>query len=106
MHIARRTYQLTGRFPKSERYGLTQQARRSAVSIASNIAEGSARGSTADFCRFLNIARGSAAELETQLILAIDLDYLESRTSNDLLGDIDRSRAMLARLIQTLRKTA
>jgi len=102
MHIARETYKATQRFPKYERYGLTQQTRRSAVSIASNIAEGSARGSQADFCRFLYIARGSAAELETQLTLAADLDYLDSRLFRDLLHDVDRSRAMMARLIQTL----
>jgi len=62
-------------FPTDERFGLTQQMRRSAVSIPSNIAEGAARGSDPDFRRFLFIAKGSAAELETQLLVAAGLGY-------------------------------
>ena len=66
-------YRETSRFPSSEQFGLTSQMRRSAASIATNIAEGCGRGSDADFGRFLQIALGSASELEYQLLLAADL---------------------------------
>ena len=64
-------YEATSRFPRAENLGLVQQIRRAAVSIPSNIAEGQFRNSTKDFKQFLSIALGSAAELETQLIIAI-----------------------------------
>lgn len=68
-------YQLTESFPKEEIYGLTSQIRRSAVSISSNIAEGSIRGSKKDFCHFLRIASGSIAELETQITISKRLPF-------------------------------
>jgi four helix bundle protein len=77
-------YQVTRNFPKEELYGLTNQLRRAAVSIPSNIAEGHARASTAEFVRFLSIARGSLAEVETHLLIARRLAYL----SNDQLAPI------------------
>ena len=77
-------YQITRNFPKEELYGLTNQLRRAAVSIPSNIAEGHARASTAEFLRFLSIARGSLAEVETQLLIAQRLGYL----TNDQLTPI------------------
>jgi four helix bundle protein len=67
------TYKVTGEFPKSEIYGLTSQMRRAAVSVASNIAEGAGRGSKAEFRQFLNMARGSNCELQTQLVIASNL---------------------------------
>jgi four helix bundle protein len=70
MQLTVDVYATTSNFPASERFGLTQQIRRSAVSVVSNIAEGAARGSTRNFIAFLHIARGSLAELETQLLLA------------------------------------
>ncbi len=67
IELTLKIYALTDKFPKEETYGLTSQMRRSAVSIPSNIAEGSIRGSKKDFCHFLRIASGSVAELQTQL---------------------------------------
>ena len=68
-------YRLTDKFPKEEVYGLTSQMRRAAVSIPSNIAEGSIRGSKKDFCHFLRIASGSVAELETQVEISKNLPF-------------------------------
>ncbi|MFA6400147.1 MAG: four helix bundle protein [Salinivirgaceae bacterium] len=69
-------YNLTRRFPKEELFGLTSQLRRSSQSIPSNIAEGCGRNSDKDLCRFLDMANGSAFELETQLILSFDVDLI------------------------------
>lgn len=74
--LATEVYRATGSFPKEEAYGLTSQIRRSVVSIASNIAEGAGRSHEKEFAQFLSIAYGSAYELETQLIIAKNLNYL------------------------------
>jgi four helix bundle protein len=71
--------------PKDELYGLTSQLRRASVSVPSNIAEGQARYSRGEFHHFLNNARGSLAEVETQILLARDLEYLPSKEANTLL---------------------
>jgi four helix bundle protein len=92
----------TQRFPDSERFGLTSQIRRAAVSIPSNIAEGNARHSVADYLRFLTMARGSLAELETQLILSSDLGFLED--PSPLLNSLDEVKRILQGLIQSLRR--
>ena len=76
MDLAVFTYQLTGYFPKEEKYGLISQIQRAAVSIPSNIAEGSGRVSDKDFQRFISIAMGSSFELETQVILAFRFKYI------------------------------
>ena len=75
MELAARVYSVTADFPKAEIYGLTSQMRRAAVSIASNIAEGSVRGTRKDFKQFVAIARGSNCELQTQLLLAKELKF-------------------------------
>ena len=77
MRLVRDVYSATRRLPDDERFGLIAQMRRAAISIPSNIAEGAARGSKADFVRFLLIARGSLIELDTQLWLCKDLGYLD-----------------------------
>src|SRR6202451_4556385 len=78
VELAETVYRVTARFPKSELFALSSQMRRAAVSIPSNIAEGRARNSTREFLYFLSVSRGSLAELETQLELAIRLDYADS----------------------------
>jgi four helix bundle protein len=80
-------YQVTLHFPKSELYGLTSQLRRSSVSIASNLAEGSGRGSDGELARFLAIAKGSATELHTQLLIASRVGLLPSARYRTLVGD-------------------
>jgi four helix bundle protein len=79
-------YQHTRTFPKEEMYGLTSQLRRSSASIGANIAEGCGRRSDAEMKRFLQIARGSANEVEYHLLLARDLQYLAAEEFNDLEG--------------------
>ena len=81
IELAGLVYELTGDFPQSELYGLTSQMRRAAVSIASNIAEGSARGTKRDFRQFVAVARGSNFELQTQLVIAQKLDFGQSEKS-------------------------
>ncbi len=76
MLLAKMVYQVTGLFPSNEQYGLTSQIKRAVVSIPSNIAEGAGRGSDKEFAHFLSIALGSAFELETQMILANDFNFL------------------------------
>ena len=95
-------YRLTGRFPPEERFGLSSQLRRAAVSVSSNIAEGAARGTSRDFQRFLRIARGSLAELETQILIAYRCGLLASGTEIDShIRDIGR---MLNGLIRSINR--
>ena len=86
MDLVEMVYQVTKGFPKEEHYGLTNQLRRAAVSVPSNIAEGQARNSTAEFRNFLSIARGSLAEVETQLLIAERLKYIDSEKLGEILN--------------------
>jgi four helix bundle protein len=95
-------YRITKKFPKEERYGLTSQIRRAAVSIPSNIAEGYGRKTTADYLRFLYIAYGSICELETQLLLSSDLNYVNKENLKALRDDTEEVERMLKALIKSL----
>jgi len=97
MKLVAAVYQLTVLLPKNEWFGLTAQARRAAVSVPSNIAEGAARNSTREFVQFLGIATGSLAELETQMELAVMLKYLPGDT------EILRHTHRVGRLLTALR---
>ena len=82
-------YKLTGQLPDEEKFGLISQMRRCSVSIPSNIAEGYGRNSDAEMNRFLNIARGSSYELETQLLLSIELGFIKTDQSYELSEQLD-----------------
>ena len=99
--LAKGIYSLTKGFPREEIHGLVSQMRRAAVSIPSNIAEGAARSSRKDFIRFLYVALGSLAELETQLLLSRELGFTESSEIDEA---VDRIRKMLIGLIRNLGK--
>jgi len=101
MEIVAIVYRLTARFPKDETYGLVSQMRRAAVSIPSNIAEGSRRNTTKDFVHFLAIASGSTAELETQLLIALQLKYCEENEMTYLLDLCDKTVRSLTKLQQS-----
>jgi four helix bundle protein len=96
-------YRLTRSFPSHERYGLTAETRKTSRSVPYNIAEGHKRGSTAEYIRFLGIAAGSAAELETQLLLAGRLGYLKGNTAEAVLALHAEVEMMLDSLIRSLK---
>jgi four helix bundle protein len=95
-------YSITAQFPKEEKYGLTSQIRRSAVSIPSNIAEGYGRKTTADYIRMLYISYGSVCELETQILLAGDLGFIEKGQLDIRIREIAEVERMLKALIKSL----
>ena len=90
-------------FPADERFGLTSQLRRSASSIAANIAEGCGRGSDADLARYLQIAMGSASETEYHLLLAQDLGYLQPQQAAGLITRTQEAKRMLASFLHKLK---
>jgi carbamoyl-phosphate synthase large subunit len=102
MVLAKNIYELSAGFPREERYGLSSQIQRAAVSIPSNIAEGNARTSTRDYARFVAMALGSTAELQTQLLLSRDLGLGDGVICADALDLCDRVGQMLLRLHQAL----
>ncbi|MBD5263471.1 MAG: four helix bundle protein [Bacteroides sp.] len=96
-------YKLLNHLPQEERYALSDQIRRSAVSIPSNIAEGQARNTAKEFSHFLSISRGSLAELETQLILCIRLQYLNDMCLTDIFERMKHIDKMLSGLMNSLK---
>ena len=95
-------YKITKHFPKEEKYGLTSQIRRSAVSVPSNIAEGYGRKTTQEYMQSLYIAYGSHCELETQIMLSNDLGYIKPEDFESLQRDIEEVERMLKALIKSL----
>ncbi len=102
IELVTKIYKNTGSFPKTEQYGLTNQMRRSAISIPSNIAEGAGRTSTKEFLYFLSIAIGSVSELETQLIISGNLGFLETSVPEQLLTEIEDIRKMTFGLMKSI----
>ncbi len=96
-------YSLTKNFPKEELFGLTNQMRKAAVSIPSNIAEGSARNHNKEFIQFLYISLGSCAEIETQLIICKNLNLIDNKKLEDTLEKLSNIRNMLIGLIKSIK---
>ena len=103
MDLVEETYKIVKLLPKEETYALSDQMRRAAVSIPSNIAEGQARNSTKDFINFLSIARGSSTELHTQILLCIRLHYVTEKQTEKSLLLVDEIGKMLNTMIQKLK---
>ena len=102
MTLAKMIYEITAKFPDEERYGLVSQLRRAAISIPSNIAEGSARNSAKEYAHYLSIARGSLAEVETQIELARMLGF-DVNVDSDFEDKLDHVGRMLTKLIKGIR---
>jgi four helix bundle protein len=102
IELVKNIYEASSHFPPAENFGLTQQIRRAAVSIPSNIAEGQFRNFTREFKQFLSIALGSAAGLDTQLIIANQVNYLSIAELNSLLGNLEIIMKMLKKLCISL----
>jgi four helix bundle protein len=100
--IAVKSFKLVGTFPKEERYGISSQLTRAAISIPSNIAEGSSRRSEKDYKRFLEISLGSTFEVETQLLIAAAANFGNSEIRNEMLKDIAEEQRMLNGFMSTL----
>lgn len=102
IELAKEVYLVTSKYPNNEIYGITNQMRRAGVSIPSNIAEGHARQSPAEFIHFLRITLGSLAELDTQLVLSKELGYVSVDTLNELDCLISELRRMIYTLLNKL----
>lgn len=96
-------YKITAQFPKQEEYGLISQLRRCAVSIPTNIAEGSGRSTNKDFARFLGISLGSAYELETHLVISVNLEFVSKEVAARLFQQVNELQKMLYSFIQKQR---
>ena len=102
MALAKQIYVVTASFPSDERFGLINQMRRASVSVPSNIAEGHARASTAEFQPYISIAMGSVAELETQVLLSLDPGFLNPDQQEQLMPRLDQIGKMLRGLHRSL----
>ena len=99
-----KVYKITKKFPKTEVYSFTSQMRRAALSIPCNIAEGYGRKTTPDYLRFLYMSYGSICELETQILLSGDLEYIETESLSELQSDIGEVERMLKALIKSIER--
>jgi four helix bundle protein len=106
MQVVKRVYEATDRFPRQEIYGLASQMQRAAVSVVSNIAEGAGRFSDREFKHFLSQARGSLFELETQILIAEERQYLTDTLTRDLLRRTEEISRMLSGLRESIRPRA
>ena len=104
MALASATYRATRSLPRDEAFGLTRQIRRAAVSVPSNIAEGSARRTCRDYLGFLHVARGSLAELRTQLLIARDVEFLTDTDLRSLETQLDEVGRLLNAVIRGLHR--
>jgi len=95
IELAKLIYPLSARFPADERFGLTSQIRRASVSVPSNIAEGQARRTTGEFVQFISHAEGSVAEVDTQLVIAVELDFVTKKQADPCFDLIGEERRML-----------
>ncbi|HST31542.1 MAG TPA: four helix bundle protein [Chthoniobacterales bacterium] len=102
IELAKSVYRVTRTYPTEEKFGLVSQMRRAAVSIPSNLAEGQARHTTGEFVQFISHAEGSVAELDTQLILSIELKFCSEAEAQPAFGLITELRRMLNVLRRTL----
>ena len=104
--LALAIYEASRSFPREEMYGLTSQLRRAAVSVGANIAEGCGRRSDGELVRFLQIARGSASEIEHHLLLARDLKFLAATTHQEIEKRLQEVQRMLTSLVSSIQETA
>ena len=102
-HFTLQVYRITKNFPSDERFGLTAQLRRAAASVPTNIAEGCGRDSERELARFMSIAAVSASEVEYQLLLACDLNYIQDETYRELNQQVNEVKKMLNSFIQKLK---
>ena len=103
MELVSQVYRATSKWPREEQYGLTNQTRRAAVSVPANIAEGQGRTGVKELAHHLSIAQGSLAELETLLLIAEDLRYIEAETCRSLLAHAAEAGRLIGGLIRSLR---
>jgi len=103
IELVKNIYVITDAFPKSEQFGLTSQMRRCAVSIPSNIAEGCGRNSDKELVYFLYVALGSSSELETQIIISVELNFLEKEKATKCLNLLNEIIRMITSLIKSIK---
>jgi four helix bundle protein len=102
--LALKIYRVTASFPETERYGLAAQMRGASTSVPCNVAEGCGRGGKNELIRFLQIASGSASELDYQILLSRDLGYVSAGDYEELFRDVSDVKRLLTRFIQAIRK--
>ena len=102
--IAVKSFKLVNTFPKDEKFGISSQITKSAVSIPSNIAEGSSRASEKDYLRFIEISLGSTFELETQILIAKAANFGNNDLGNEILKDLDEEEKMIMGFMNKLKK--